>query len=109
FVIRAAATALGRVPQANSSWTGEGIVQHSRIDIAVAVAIDDGLVTPVVRGADSLGLAAIGAAVRDLASRARNGGLAPHEYDGGTFTISNLGMYGVGEMFAIINPPQSCI
>lgn len=110
FVIGAAAIALGRVPEANASWVeGEGILRHGRIDIAVAVALEDGLVTPVVRAADSLGLAAIGACVRDLAARARDGSLAPHEYDGATFTISNLGMHGIGEMFAIINPPQACI
>ena len=110
FVVRAAAIALARVPEANASWIdGEGIVRHERIDIAVAVALDDGLVTPVLRSVDALGLSAINAAVRDLALRAREGGLAPHEYDGATFTISNLGMHGVGEMFAIINPPQACI
>lgn len=110
FVVRAAALALGRVPEANASWIeGGGIERHERIDIAIAVALDDGLVTPVLRDADTLGLSAIGAGVRDLAARARQGGLAPHEYDGATFTISNLGMHGVGEMFAIINPPQACI
>ncbi len=111
FVVRATAIALGRVPEANASWIdGEGgIVRHEPIDIAVAVALDDGLITPVVRKVDTLGLVAIGEAIRDLAARARDGKLAPHEYDGATFTISNLGMYGVGSLFAIINPPQSCI
>lgn len=110
FVIRAAAIALSRVPDANATWKeGEGIVRHERIDIAVAVALDEGLVTPVVRDARNLGLAAIADEVKDLAARARDGKLAPHEYDGATFTISNLGMHGVGEMFAIINPPQACI
>lgn len=111
FIVRAAAIALGRVPEANASWIeGEGaIVRHDRVDIAVAVALEEGLVTPVVRGADTLGLSAIGEAVRDLAERAREGKLAPHEYDGATFTISNLGMHGVGAMFAIINPPQACV
>jgi pyruvate dehydrogenase E2 component (dihydrolipoamide acetyltransferase) len=110
FVVRASAIALARVPEANASWIdGQGIARHERIDIAVAVALDDGLVTPVVRGVHGLGLSAIGASVRDLAARARAGALAPHEYDGATFTISNLGMHGVGEMFAIINPPQACI
>ncbi|HXC52299.1 MAG TPA: 2-oxo acid dehydrogenase subunit E2 [Candidatus Limnocylindrales bacterium] len=111
FVVRASAIALGRVPEANASWIdGEGgIVRHEPIDIAVAVALDDGLITPVVRAVDTLGLVAIGEAIRDLAARARDGKLAPHEYDGATFTISNLGMYGVGSLFAIINPPQSCI
>jgi pyruvate dehydrogenase E2 component (dihydrolipoamide acetyltransferase) len=110
FVVRAAAIALSRVPDANAMWKeGEGIVRHERIDIAVAVALDEGLVTPVVRDTRNLGLAAIGGQVRELAVRARDGKLAPHEYDGATFTISNLGMHGVGEMFAIINPPQACI
>ena len=110
FVVRAAALALRRDPRANASWNDDGtVIQHDRIDIAVAVSLDDGLVTPVIRGVDALGLAAIGDSVRDLASRAREGKLVPHEYDGATFTISNLGMHGVGEMFAIINPPQACI
>lgn len=109
FVVKAAAIALGRVPEANASWNDGGIVRHERIDIAVAVALDDGLVTPVLRSVDALGLGSIGAAVRDLAQRARDGGLAPQEYDGATFTISNLGMHGIGAMFAIINPPQACI
>jgi len=109
FVVKAAAIALGRVPEANASWNDGGVARHASIDIAVAVALEDGLVTPVLRAADSLGLGAIGAAVRDLAVRAREGGLAPHEYDGATFTISNLGMHGIGAMFAIINPPQACI
>lgn len=110
FVVRAAAIALSRVPDANASWKdGEGIVRHERIDIAVAVALDEGLVTPVVRDTRNLGLAAIAEQVKELAVRARDGRLAPHEYDGATFTVSNLGMHGVGEMFAIINPPQACI
>lgn len=110
FVLRASALALKHVPAANASWIdGQGIVWQDRVDIAVAVALDDGLVTPVVRGVDSLGLATIAATVRDLATRARQTGLAPHEYDGATFTVSNLGMHGVGQMFAIVNPPQACI
>ena len=109
FVVRAAALALRRFPEANASWVDGGIQFHDRVDIAVAVALDDGLVTPVVRGADTLGLGAIAEGVRDLAVRAREGRLAPHEYDGGTFTVSNLGMFGVREMFAIVNPPQACI
>lgn len=109
FVVRAAALALRRFPEANASWVEGGIQLHDRVDIAVAVALDDGLVTPVVRGADTLGLGAIAEGVRDLAARAREGRLAPHEYDGGTFTVSNLGMFGVREMFAIVNPPQACI
>jgi pyruvate dehydrogenase E2 component (dihydrolipoamide acetyltransferase) len=110
FVMRASALALVRVPEANASWSEtEGIVRHDRVDVAVAVAVEEGLVTPVVRGVDGLGLVAIAEQVRDLATRARDGALAPHEYDGATFTVSNLGMHGVGEMFAIINPPQACI
>jgi pyruvate dehydrogenase E2 component (dihydrolipoamide acetyltransferase) len=110
FVVRATALALVRVPGANASWTDDGnIVRHDRIDIAVAVALDEGLVTPVLRAVDTLGLGAIGEQVRELAARARDGKLSPNEYDGATFTISNLGMHGVGEMFAIINPPQACI
>ncbi|HYC57067.1 MAG TPA: dihydrolipoamide acetyltransferase family protein [Candidatus Binatia bacterium] len=109
FVVRAAALALRALPAANASWTDQGVQHHDRIDIAVAVALEDGLVTPVVRSADTLGLGAISAAIADLAARARQGRLAPHEYDGGTFTVSNLGMFGVGSMYAIINPPQACI
>jgi pyruvate dehydrogenase E2 component (dihydrolipoamide acetyltransferase) len=110
FVVRASAIALSRLPDANASWKeGEGIVRHERIDIAVAVSLDEGLVTPVLRDTRNLGLSAIAEQVKDLAARARDGKLAPHEYDGATFTISNLGMHGVGEMFAIINPPQACI
>lgn len=110
FVVRASAIALQRIPEANASWNDdETITRHDRVDIAVAVALDDGLVTPVLRSANTLGLSAIGEAVRDLAARARDGRLEPREYDGATFTISNLGMHGVGEMFAIINPPQACI
>ncbi|MFN2428050.1 MAG: dihydrolipoamide acetyltransferase family protein [Candidatus Binatia bacterium] len=110
FVVRATAIALVRVPEANASWIdGAGIVRHDQVDIAVAVALDDGLVTPVLRSVDAMGLSSIGAAVRELAARAREGALAPQEYDGATFTISNLGMHGVREMFAIINPPQACI
>jgi pyruvate dehydrogenase E2 component (dihydrolipoamide acetyltransferase) len=110
FVLRASALALKKVPAANASWVdGLGIALHPQVDIAVAVALDDGLVTPVLRGVDGLGLAAISENVRELAARAKGQGLAPHEYDGATFTVSNLGMHGVGEMFAIINPPQACI
>ena len=115
FVLRASALALRQVPAANASWVdGRGseaarIAIHDRVDIAVAVALDEGLVTPVLRGVDAMGLAAIGEAVRDLAARAKGPGLSPADYDGATFTVSNLGMLGVGEMFAIVNPPQACI
>jgi len=109
FVIRAAALALRQVPAANASWTDDAILLWQRADIAVAVALDDGLITPIVRGADQRGLAQIAAEMKDLAERARSGKLALEEFQGGTFTISNLGMYGIREFAAVINPPQSCI
>jgi pyruvate dehydrogenase E2 component (dihydrolipoamide acetyltransferase) len=109
FVVRAAALALRQVPAANASWTEDAILLWQRADIAVAVALDDGLITPIVRGADQKGLAQIAAETRDLAERARSGKLALEEFQGGTFTISNLGMYGIREFAAVINPPQGCI
>ena len=111
FVIRAAALALRKVPAANASWVDGALRQYGSADISVAVAIDDGLVTPIVRNADGKGLAEISAEVRELAGRARAKpmGLAPEEYQGGTFSVSNLGMYGIKEFAAIINPPQSMI
>jgi len=109
FVIRAVALALKKVPAANASWMDDAIRIYHSSDVAVAVATPDGLITPIVRNAEVKGLAEISAEMKDLASRARDGGLAPGEYQGGGFTISNLGMYGVKEFSAIINPPQSCI
>ena len=111
FIIRAAALALRKVPAANASWIDGALRRYESVDISVAVAIEDGLVTPIVRNADHKGLAAISAEVRELAGRARAKpmGLAPAEYQGGTFSISNLGMYGIREFAAIINPPQSMI
>ena len=111
FVIRAAALALRKVPAANASWVDGALRQYQSADISVAVAIEDGLVTPIVRNADGKGLAEISAEVRELAGRARAKpmGLAPEEYQGGTFSVSNLGMYGIKEFAAIINPPQSMI
>ena len=111
FVIRAAALALRKVPAANASWVDGTLRQYGSVDISVAVAIEDGLVTPIVRNADHKGLAEISAEVRELARRARAKpmGLAPEEYQGGTFSVSNLGMYGIKEFAAIINPPQSMI
>jgi pyruvate dehydrogenase E2 component (dihydrolipoamide acetyltransferase) len=109
FVIRAAALALRQVPAANASWTDDAILLWERADVAVAVALDDGLITPIVRGADQKGLAQIAAEMRDLGERARSGKLALEEFQGGTFTISNLGMYGIREFAAVINPPQGCI
>ncbi len=109
MVVKAAALALRRVPEANASWSDEGIRRYRSIDISVAVAIEGGLVTPIVRQADSKGLEAISEEIRELVGRAREGRLKPEEYEGGTFSISNLGMYGVREFAAVINPPQACI
>jgi len=109
FVVRAAALALRQVPAANASWSDDAILLWQRVDISVAVALDDGLITPIVKGADQKGLAQIAAETRDLAERARAGKLKLEEFQGGTFSISNLGMYGVREFAAVINPPQGCI
>ncbi len=109
FIIRAAAFAMKKVPDVNASWTDEAMRLYNDIDISVAVAIDGGLITPIVRNADQKGLAVISNEMKDLAARAREGRLSPDEFQGGGFTISNLGMYGVKEFAAIINPPQSCI
>ena len=110
IVIRACALALRAVPAANVSWAGDGsMVRHGAVDISVAVAIPGGLVTPIVRDADRKGLVAIAEAMKGLAERARQGKLAPEEYQGGTFSISNLGMYGIRNFDAIINPPQAAI
>ena len=109
FVIRAAALALMKVPAANASWSEEAIRQYESADISVAVAIPGGLITPIIRNAERKGLAAISNEMRELAPRAREGKLRPEEYQGGTFTVSNLGMYGIREFAAILNPPQGCI
>ncbi|TDB04656.1 pyruvate dehydrogenase complex dihydrolipoamide acetyltransferase [Halomonas marinisediminis] len=109
FVAFAAARALRRVPEVNASWRDEAILQYRDVDICVAVATAGGLVTPVVCEADRKGLATLSSEIRELAHRARDGKLAPADYQGGGFTISNLGMYGVREFAAIINPPQAAI
>jgi len=109
FVIKACALALRDVPAANASWTDDAILQYEDVDVAVAVATDGGLITPIVRNADSKGLIAISREVKELAEKARAGKLRPDEFQGGGFSISNLGMYGIREFSAIINPPQSCI
>ncbi|MGE0790746.1 MAG: pyruvate dehydrogenase complex dihydrolipoamide acetyltransferase [Sandaracinaceae bacterium] len=109
LLIKAAAIALRRVPEANASFAGDSIHFHQVVDISVAVAIPDGLVTPVVRDADQKGIRAISAEVRELAGRARNKKLTPEEMTNGTFSISNLGMYGIEEFSAVINPPEGCI
>lgn len=109
FVVKAVAMALKAYPAANVQWTDEAVLQFENADISVAVATPNGLITPIVRAAETKGLQAISEEVKDLAKRARDGKLKPEEFQGGTFTISNLGMYGVKEFAAIINPPQSCI
>ncbi len=109
FVIKACALALQQVPTANAVWAGDRILQLKPSDVAVAVAIDGGLITPVIQDADSKALSAISSAMKDLAARARDRKLLPHEYVGGTFTVSNLGMFGVDNFDAIINPPHGAI
>ena len=109
FVIRAAALALRQVPAANASWSDEAILLWDTVDIAVAVALEDGLITPIVKNADRKGLAAIANETKDLAARARVGKLKLEEFQGGTFSISNLGMFGVRDFAAVINPPHGGI
>ncbi|MBB3065912.1 pyruvate dehydrogenase complex dihydrolipoamide acetyltransferase [Limibacillus halophilus] len=109
FVIRAAALALKKVPAANASYDESGILYYKHADISVAVATPAGLITPIIKAAEGKGLAEISNAMKDLAIRARDGKLTPEEYQGGTFSISNLGMFGVKHFEAVINPPQGCI
>jgi pyruvate dehydrogenase E2 component (dihydrolipoamide acetyltransferase) len=109
LIIKAVALALRRVPECNASWEGEAIRRYNRVHIGVAVAIDEGLVTPVVRDADQKGIGAIAAEVRDLAERAKSKKLKSHEITGSTFTVSNLGMFGIERFTAIINPPEGGI
>tara|TARA_R110000824_G_scaffold244639_5_gene433479 strand:+ start:40415 stop:41749 length:1335 start_codon:yes stop_codon:yes gene_type:complete len=109
FVIRASALALKKLPAANAIWGGDKILRSRDFDISVAVAIEGGLITPVVRHADQKGLAVISDEMKELAGRAKEGKLMPEEYQGGCFSISNLGMYGIKEFSAVINPPQSAI
>jgi pyruvate dehydrogenase E2 component (dihydrolipoamide acetyltransferase) len=110
LLIKAAGLSLRRVPAANASWTDDGMIAwHKHADVSVAVAIEGGLITPIVRDADSKGLAAISAEMKDLAARARDRKLKPEEFQGGTFSLSNLGMFGVKSFASIINPPQGMI
>lgn len=109
LVVKACAIALRRVPECNAQWGGDAILIHRRVDISVAVSVPDGLVTPVVRDADRKGVLAIAAEVRDLASRAKAKKLRPEEMANGTFSVSNLGMYGVDAFAAVINPPEGAI
>jgi pyruvate dehydrogenase E2 component (dihydrolipoamide acetyltransferase) len=109
FVMKACALALRTFPKLNSWWTADGIELHQRVDLAMAVALEDGLITPVIRNAAERTLSAISTEARELAARARSGKLRPDEYQGGTFTVSNMGMYGVESFTAIINPPSVSI
>jgi pyruvate dehydrogenase E2 component (dihydrolipoamide acetyltransferase) len=109
LIIKAAAVTLRRVPKVNASYTEDATVLYDDVDISVAVSIPDGLITPIIRKADQKGLAAISAEMKDLAARARAGKLKPEEFQGGGFTISNMGMYGVSTFAAILNPPQAAI
>ncbi|GGG68446.1 acetyltransferase component of pyruvate dehydrogenase complex [Salipiger pallidus] len=109
FIIKAVANALAKVPAANAIWTDEAVLRLKSIDISVAVATDGGLITPVLRNADQKSLGTLSSEMKALAGKAREGRLKPDEYQGGGFSLSNLGMYGVKSFSAIINPPQSCI
>ncbi len=109
FVIRASALALKKVPAANASWSDDGILLWDRADVAVAVAIEGGLITPIVKQAETKGLATISNEMKDLGARAKTGKLKLEEFQGGTFSISNLGMFGIKEFSAVINPPHGAI
>lgn len=109
FIIKACGLTLKHFPEANASWINDQIYQYASADVAVAVAIEGGLITPVIRHAETKGLAEISKEMKDLAARAREGKLKPEEFQGGTFSLSNMGMYGVKDFAAIINPPQACI
>lgn len=108
-IIKSAALALRTMPAVNAAFTPNGVERHNTVDISVAVATPTGLITPIVTGADGRGMTDISATIKELAGRAREGKLQPHEYQGGTFSVSNLGMMGVASFSAVINPPQACI
>ena len=109
FVVKAVAMALQKYPAANVAWTDDAVLQYKHSDISVAVATPNGLITPIIKKAETKGLEQISAEVKELAGRAKEGKLKPEEFQGGTFSISNLGMFGVKDFQAIINPPQACI
>lgn len=109
MIIKAVAMALHKVPEANSSWTDDAVLIYNNVDISVAVAIDGGLITPIVKNADQKTIPAISVEVKQLVKKAREGKLQPEEFQGGSFSISNLGMFGIDNFAAIVNPPQSCI
>ena len=109
MLIKALAVALIEVPECNVSISGDQLLKYSRADISVAVSIPGGLITPIVAGADTKSLSAISKEMKDLAGRAKEGKLQPHEYQGGTASLSNMGMYGIKQFDAVINPPQGMI
>lgn len=109
LIIKASALSLKKVPEANSSWTDESVLIYNNVDIAVAVAIDGGLITPIVKNADQKSIFAISSEMKQLVKKAKEGKLQPEEFQGGSFSISNLGMFGIDNFSAIVNPPQSCI
>ena len=109
LIIKAAAVTLRRIPKVNASYTEDNVILYDDVDISVAVSIPDGLITPIVRKADQKGLAAISTEMKDLGARAKAGKLKPEEFQGGGFSISNMGMFGVSNFAAVINPPQAAI
>lgn len=109
FIVKAAALSCKRIPQVNSMWQDTFIRQYNRVDVCVAVSTDSGLITPIVFNAENKGIQEIGTEIKGLAEKARQGKLQPHEFQGGTFTISNLGMFDINHFTAVINPPQSAI
>ncbi len=109
ILVRCVAQALRDMPEVNAQWAGDSVVQKGAVDVGVAVALPDGLITPVIRSADQKSIVEIGAEVRALAARAREGKLAPEEYTGGSFTVSNLGMFDIEHFTAILNPPEAAI
>ncbi len=109
FLIRASALALMKVPNANVSFAGTALLKHKHADIGITVALDGGLITPIIRHAETKGLAEISAEAKELAERARTKKLKPQEFEGGSFSISNLGMFGIKNFTAVINPPQAAI
>jgi len=109
LVLKACALAMRRIPEANASFSEEAIIQHARVDIGMAVAIEDGLITPVIRDADKKTIGQIAGEAHEMAGRARDRKLRPEEYTGATFSVSNLGMMGIRDFAAIINPPEGAI
>ena len=109
MLIKALAVSLMEVPECNVSFAGDQLLKYSRADISVAVSIPNGLITPIIANADTKALSAIATEMKDLAGRAKEGKLAPHEYQGGTASISNMGMFGIKAFDAVINPPQAMI